>query len=349
MPPFRLSVFALVACGLAALPASAQTCPVTLPQGFNGAVAHGAGDAPAIEVQGTADEAGAVPVTGMTRFNLGSVNKMMTAVAVGQLVEQGRMAFDAPVGRYLPELPADFAALRIEQLLSHTAGLSLFLRPELEEAIAAASDARSLVPLVVAEPREQPGPFRYSNAGFVLAGAAVEAVSGLSYRDYLAKHIFPAAGIAPQETRWKAGDAEGVDPEYPQFARTVSRLPAWPAGSLVISAPDLWRFGRALAGGRLLRTETLEAMMAGGIELRPAQAGRPASRYGLGLGVSTHGSARTIGHTGGAPGVDAALRIDLATGRTVAVLANRSGTEELNAGDIAKGVLGPSGSDGCSG
>lgn len=347
MLSLRLPVLALALCA-AAVPAAAQTCSVTLPSGFNGAVALGAGREPATFVQGSADEAGAVPVAAATRFNLGSVNKMMTAVAVAQLVEQGRMAFDAPVGRYLPELPPELAALRIEQLLSHTAGLPLFLRPELEAAIAAAPDARSLVPLVVAEKREAPGEFRYSNAGYVLAGAAVEAVSGLAYRDYLAQHIFPAAGIASQPTRWQPGDAEGVDAEEPHFARSVSRLPTWPAGSLVISAGDLWRFGRALVGGRLVRPETLEAMLAGGTELRPAQEGRPASRYGLGIGVSGAGPARIIGHTGGAPGVDTALRIALASGRTVAVVSNRSGTEEESAADLSKVLLADSDAATCA-
>ncbi|MBX9746812.1 MAG: serine hydrolase, partial [Hyphomonadaceae bacterium] len=125
----------------------------------------------------------------------------------------------------------------------------------------------------------------------------------------------------------------------PDFARSVSRLPAWPAGSLMLSAPDLWRFGRALADGRLVRRETLEAMMAGGIELRAAQEGRPASRYGLGFGVNGEGMTRTMGHTGGAPGVDAAIRIELATGRTVAVLSNRSGTDALNASLLSRTVL----------
>ncbi|MFN4240553.1 MAG: hypothetical protein ACK4E5_07935 [Erythrobacter cryptus] len=69
------------------------------------------------------------------------------------------------------------------------------------------------------------------------------------------------------------GDAEGVDMKSPDFARNVWLLPAWPAGGLVLSAGDLWRFGRALAAGRLVRPETLEAMMAGGIELRAAQGG----------------------------------------------------------------------------
>jgi CubicO group peptidase (beta-lactamase class C family) len=107
----------------------------------------------------------------------------------------------------------------------------------------------------------------------------------------------------------------------------------------VLSASDLWRFGRALASGRLVKPQTLEAMMSGGIELRPASADRPASRYGLGLGVTGEGEARIIGHTGGAPGVDAALQIDPASGEAVAVLANRSGSRELNAAAIARTII----------
>lgn len=335
----RLPLWAVALSGLIAFPLSAKTCPVALPAEFNGAAAFGAGDLPLVKTQGTADEAGLVAVSKTTRFNLGSVNKMMTAVAIGQLVEQGRMAFDDPIGRHLEGLPPEVAMLRIDQLLSHTAGLSLFLRPDLEQAIDTAPDARSLVPLVVAEPREEPGPFRYSNAGFVLAGAVVEAVSGLTYTDYLTRNIYPASGISPQPVRWQPGDAEGVDPESPEFARNVSRLKVFPAGSLVLSAPDLWRFGRALVTGRLVKPETLEAMMSGGIELRPATDDRPASRYGFGLGVTGAGPERTIGHTGGAPGVDAALRIDLASGRTVAVLSNRSGTDELSASGLAWAIV----------
>lgn len=335
----HLAILTIIIFGLLASPTPAVACPAVLPAGFNGSAAFGSEADPVIAVQGTADEREQRPVTATTRFNLGSVSKMMTAVAVGQLVEQGRMAFDDPIGRHLEGLPPDVAQLRIDQLLSHTAGLPLFLRPDLEKAIGSAADAGSLVPLVVAEQRQPPGTFRYSNAGFVLVGAAIEVASGLSYRDYLVQRIYPAAGISPQPARWQAGDAEGVDHAEPEFARGMSRLPAWPAGGLVLSAPDLWRFGRALAAGDLVRPATLETMMSGGIELRPAGNGRPASRYGLGMGVSGQGEERVIGHTGGAPGVDAALRIHLASGRTVAVLANRSGAEDLNASDISKSIL----------
>lgn len=337
--PFLACISGIAAASLA-VPAVAAPCAVQLPADFNGAVAFGSGDLPHFQAQGTSDEAGTRAITDATRFNLGSVNKMMTAVAIGQLVEQGQMAFDDPIGRHLAGLPDDIALLRIEQLLSHTGGLPLFLRGGLREAIDQAPDATSLVPLVVAEPgREAPGRFRYSNAGYVLLGAAIESASGLTYLDYLTRHVLPLAGIALQPIRWQVGDAEGVDPEEQAEARAMSRLNAWPAGSMILSAPDLWRFGRALAQGRLVQPDTLAQMMRGGIELRAATPDRPAARYGLGIGVSGAGDTFAIGHTGGTQGVDVSLRIYPASGSVVAVMANRSGNESVNASDVAKAIV----------
>ena len=102
------------------------------------------------------------------------------------------MAFDDPIGRHVAGLPPELASLRIEQLLSHTAGLSLFLRADLVAAINDASTATALVPLVIAERRSEAGAFRYSNAGYVLLGAAIEAASGLSYDEYISLLEQPA-------------------------------------------------------------------------------------------------------------------------------------------------------------
>lgn len=330
-------------------PTLAADCAIILPAGFNGAAAAGVGATPQVAVQGQVGEAGTEAVAASTRFNLGSVSKMMTATAIAQLVEQGRMAFDDPIGRHVEGLPPELASLRIEQLLSHTAGLSLFLRPDVIAAINDAPTATALVPLVIAERRSEAGAFRYSNAGYVLLGAAIEAASGLSYGEYIARKILPAAGIAPQPLGWQAGDALGIDPAEQEFALAISRVRPWPAGGIVLSAADLWRFGQALSGGRLVRLETLEAMMRGGIELRASSPERPGSRYGLGLGVSGEGNAQLIGHTGGAPGIDVSLRIHPASGRVVAVMSNHSGSDELNAPAIAKAILADLESGRCAG
>jgi CubicO group peptidase (beta-lactamase class C family) len=344
----RIAGAMMLLVALNPVPTLAAECAIVLPPGFNGAAAAGAGATPKVVVQGHVRETGEPAIASATRFNLGSVGKMMTATAVAQLVEQGRLAFDDPIGRHVAGLPPELASLRIEQLLSHTAGLSLFLRPELVAAINDAPNATALVPLVIAERRSEAGAFRYSNAGYVLLGAAIEAVSGLSYAEYIALKILPAAGIAPQPLGWQAGDAEGVDPAEQDFARAISRVRPWPAGGIVLSAADLWRFGRALAGGRLVRPDTLEAMMRGGIELRASSPERPGSRYGLGLGVTGEGAARVVGHTGGAPGIDVSLRIHPASGRVVAVMSNHSGSDEMNAATIAKEILAQLASGGCA-
>jgi CubicO group peptidase (beta-lactamase class C family) len=331
------------------VPTLAADCAIALPSGFNGAAAAGAGATPQVVVQGHIGEAGTEAIAASTRFNLGSVGKMMTATAIAQLVEQGRMAFDDPIGRHVAGLPPELASLRIEQLLSHTAGLPLFLRPDIVAAINGAPTATALVPLVIAERRGEAGAFRYSNAGYVLLGAAIEAASGLSYDEYVSRRILPAAGIAPQPLGWQTGDAEGVDPAEQDFAHAITRVRPWPAGGIVLSAADLWRFGRALASGKLIRPDTLEAMMRGGIELRAASPERPGSRYGLGVGVSGDGATRVIGHTGGAPGIDVSLRIHPASGRVVAVMSNHSGSDEQNASTIAKAILADLESGRCAG
>lgn len=331
------------------VPTLAAECAMVLPPGFNGAAAAGAGAAPQVLVQGQIGESENETIGSTTRFNLGSAAKMMTATAIAQLVEQGRMAFDDPIGQYVAGLPPELASLQVEQLLSHTAGLSLFLRSDLIAAINGAPTATALVPLVIAERRGEAGAFRYSNAGYVLLGAAIEAASGLAYDEYVLRMILPAAGISPQPLGWQAGDAGGVDPAEQDFAHAITRVRPWPAGGIVLSADDLWRFGRALVGGRLVRPETLEAMMRGGIELRAATPERPGSRYGLGLGVSGEAAARVIGHTGGAPGIDVSLRIHLASGRVVAVMSNHSGSDQLNASSIAKAILAELESGQCAG
>lgn len=314
---------------------AANACRIDLPAGFSGAVAIGRGAAPVVAAAGFSDPAGNRPNGTDTRFNLGSVNKMMTAVAVAQLVEAERLGFDDPLGRHLPGLPADVAALSIRDLLAHRAGLALFLRPEIAAAIAAAPDARALVPLVLAEPRQPPGPFRYSNAGFVLLGAVIEQLSGLSYAQYVDRHIQQPSGILRGGMRWQEGDAEGLGgPE----AATVSRLPAWPAGSLRLSAPDLWRFGRALASGRLVRSATLDTL-ASVSPAAPMPDGSPLPPYGLGMAVWGDGAARVIGHSGGAPGVDASIRIDLASGAVAVALQNQSGSATLNAPGLTRSLL----------
>src|SRR5262249_39653090 len=124
-----------------------------------------------------------------TKFNLGSMNKMFTSIAIAQLVEQGKVALDDPIGKHLPDYPNREAAekVKVRHPLTHPPGLGDFSN----EKFRAASRARFrpidvYLPLFVAEPLLfEPGTSnRYSNAGFMVLGAIVQKASGEDYFDY---------------------------------------------------------------------------------------------------------------------------------------------------------------------
>src|SRR4029450_3957071 len=137
-----------------------------------------------------------------TRFNIGSVGKMFTAVAIAQLVEEGKLAFDDTIGEHLTGLRADIAALTVDQLLTHTSGLGDFMRNGYPEEAKAARTRPPLLPLSINQPLEfKPGTREsYSNSGYVVLGAIIEVITGQSYYDYVREHIFQPAGLA--RTGW---------------------------------------------------------------------------------------------------------------------------------------------------
>jgi CubicO group peptidase (beta-lactamase class C family) len=110
-----------------------------------------------------------------TQMDVASVGKMFTAVAVAQLVEAGKLSFEDPVGRYLPDLPDAIGEATIDELLSHTAGLGMMQ--------------------IGTELVYEPGEFHYSNGGFILLGQAVEAISDEPFSDYLEEHVFQPSGM----------------------------------------------------------------------------------------------------------------------------------------------------------
>jgi D-alanyl-D-alanine carboxypeptidase len=134
-------------------------------------------------------------ITLNTRFNLGSASKMFTAVAIGQLIDAGKIRLDDPIGAFVKDLEPEIGAVTIRQLLTHSAGVGDFFKPENMAAMLKARTASDLLPLVAHDkPGFPPGSrFAYSNSGFALLGVVIERVSGLSYGDYLTRHIFSPA------------------------------------------------------------------------------------------------------------------------------------------------------------
>jgi len=281
-----------------------------------------------------------------TRFNVASMGKMFVAVAVGQLVDAGKLRWDDTLAAVLPEYPNRDAARRItlHQLLTHSAGLGgLFDRPGYDRRKDYPT-AASLLEVFAREPLlYAPGTdSRYSNEGFVVLGAVVEKVSGENFYDYVRRHVYAAAGMRDTDAfaiddpvenvavgyAWFDDDPLGLRPRRPNWAYLGRR--GTPAGGGYSTAADMVRFSQALRGGRLVRSETAARLTA-------VQNGLP--HYGYGFQLSTIGGRDVVGHDGGGSG--SGINSDLFWFRdgswTVAVMGNYDAPAAYR---VARGILG---------
>lgn len=261
-----------------------------------------------------------------TKFNLGSMNKMFTAVAVAQLVEAGKLSFEDPLSKFLPEFPTPEAAqkIRIEHLLTHSSGLgsshtgaAVRSRPRTVDESLALVRGDTLA--------FQPGTrYRYSNDGFLVLGKVIEVVTGMDYFDYVREHIYLPAEMhstgSYELDRVNQNLAVGYTGHYLEddvrYYNNIfhSGVRGGPAGGGYSTAEDLLRFAEALRAGRLVSPEMFRLMTSPKPEFG-------ATRYGYGFLVETDGR-RAVGHNGGWLGVYSKLDIYLDDGYTAVVLTN---------------------------
>jgi D-alanyl-D-alanine carboxypeptidase len=272
---------------------------------------------------GLADREAGTPNTPDTKFRLGSMNKMFTAVATLQLVEAGKLALDDTIGEHLPDYPNKEVAanVTVRHLLTHTGGTGDIFGPEFEQNRLKLREHSDYVRLygprgLQHEPGER---FEYSNYGFILLGALIEAVSGESYYDYVHQHVFRPAGMTSTASLPESEEIPqravgymkpfGADAWRPNTGWLPWRGMA--AGGGYSTVGDLLRFAQALTSGKLISKASL------------AQATRPhMQQYGYGFGVQGEGRSRGYGHGGGAPGMNGELLIFPQLGWVVVSLSN---------------------------
>ncbi len=277
----KRSIFSLALLSLANL-AAASPLPQALGEcvaeqsklaPFNGVIAASKGNSRYFHKSGFADADGKRQIVRDTPFRLASVGKLFTQVAVGQLLQNGKLKLDASVRDYLPELPDTFTPITIAQLLDHRSGVAPMTRPEMADApvMAGANTARDLVALISGKPLSfVPGSREeYSNGGYFLLGAVIESVSGENYRGYVVKHVFkplkmkssgfePDATAAVPLTRLAGpGQAPATNPrprmEFPEFKASS-------AGDALSSAADMEAFAAALLGDQFLSAAVKKAL-----------------------------------------------------------------------------------------
>jgi D-alanyl-D-alanine carboxypeptidase len=272
---------------------------------------------------GRADRKAGTANTPATRFRIGSMNKMFTAVATLQLVEAHKLALDDPIGQHLPGYSNKEVAAKVtvRHLLTHSGGTGDIFGPEFDQHRLQLREHRDYLKLygwrgLSFEPGSR---FEYSNYGFVLLGALIEHVSGMSYYDYVDDHVFRRAGMRSTGSLPEAVDVPNRAVGYMRTSPGGSWEPntdtlPWrgtSAGGGYSTVGDLLRFAQALESGTLISKATL------------AQATRPRQQqYGYGFGMQGQGRLGSYGHGGGAPGMNGELRILPELGYIVVSLSN---------------------------
>ena len=278
---------------------------------------------------GLADREHGIANTLETRFRIGSMNKMFTAVAALQLVEAGKLALDDTVGKHLRGYPnRDVASkVTVRHLLTHTGGTGDIFGPQFDRNRLTLREHSDYVNLYGSRPPAfEPGyVFDYSNYGFVLLGAIIEAASGSSYYDYVREHVFRPAGMTATDSLPESEHVPNRSVGYtrPFGARSWQPNTGWlpwrgtAAGGGYSTVGDIARFAAALTSHQLLTPSSTELLLAGKIDL--VYGGKYA------FGFFDHRDANGngwVGHGGGAPGMNGDLRIYPRSGYVVVALAN---------------------------
>jgi len=302
---------------------------------FSGAVLIAKGGAPILkQAYGLANRSFDAPNRVDTKFNLGSMNKMFTAVAILQLVEKGKLRLDGQVIEYAPDYANKEVANKVtlHHLLTHTSGLGHYWTDEFERTSKDRfRDVSDYLPLFVAAPLQfEPGArFSYSNSGFMVLGLIVEKVTGQSYFDYVRENIYKTCGMVNT-------DAYEVDYVAPNLAMGYTRVGSrsdgtlknnlfthvvkgGPAGGGYSTVDDLLNFSNALLSHKLLSHEMTNLLLEGKVTRTQNV------KYAYGFEDRAVENHRLVGHGGGAEGICGNLDIYLDQGYTVAVLANMDG------------------------
>lgn len=240
------------------------------------------------------------------RLYWASVGKLMTATVILQLVEEGKVALNDPISRWIPDFP-NAAVITIDHLLQHTSGAfssnedesvrksHRYFTPDEDIAISAKHGALFC-----------PGQWwRYSNTGYVILGKIIEAVDGRAYHEAINSRLFAALSLPTLQALAPREDPGDIAPLTPSDSGEKPMEPNWgyAAGCVVGSADDVALFLHALLTGKLLNSSSIVSMFARLYPMfdEPTFYGRGMMLYNL--PVDSGNSMIWVGHSGGSPGI----------------------------------------------
>ncbi len=286
---------------------------------------------------GMANRDFAVPNNIETKFNLGSMNKMFTAVAIAQLVQNGELSFDDPLSKFFPQLPnpEDAKEIKIKHLLSHTSGLGSYWNKKfldssrtrfrtIEDMMTLIDDSR-----VAFRPGSN---WKYSNTGYLVLGSILEKVTGQSYFDYIRENIYRPAGMVNSDCyeldfvnhNLAVGYYKDFSIDPPRLKNNIFEhvLRGGSAGGGYSTVDDLLSFDRALRFNTLINSQITKLVLSGKPKLQSPD-------YGFGFQIQS--DPHIVGHGGGFPGISSNLDMFLDAGYTAIVMGNSDGGRRVAA------------------
>src|SRR5271163_2577267 len=294
---------------------------------------------------GMADLENFVPATSSTLFRLGSISKPITATAILQLSERGKLDLDAEVQKYCQAFPKKEWPITTRELLGHLGGIRHY-NPDGKGDIPDDSAKHFFTmeeslhifagdPLVA-----KPGTkFHYSTYGYTVLGCVLEGASSEKYADYAKENIFDPAGmeetqadnffaVVSHRSRWYHKDISGVV----QNAGVLDSSYKIPGGGLISSADDMARFAIALLSSKLVKPATRDLMWTSQKTSDGAETG-----YALGWAVSRkYFDLFTVAHSGGQQGTSTFVMLIPERRAAVVVLANM---DNVDSGQLGRQIL----------
>lgn len=314
--------------------------------GFSGVALVRQGDTDVVHgAYGLAHRGFSVPNTIETRFDIASVTKIFTAVAIMQLVERGEIALDTHVmpfigveGRKVSE------EVTVYHCLTHTSGIADDADEEAGEDYellfvdkpnySIRETADFLPQFAYKDPVFAPGEgIRYNNVAWVLLGLVIERATGLSYRDYVREHVFAQAGMTGADFCAMDGDCANLAEGYKriehedgtvEWRKNIYSYPpvGSPDGGATVTALDLHRFFRALRDGQLIGEDATAQIMRPHVRREESASGSLWNGFGLEFELDSSGEIVVMGKDGINAGISAYARFYPALDATVVTLAN---------------------------
>lgn len=248
-----------------------------------------------------------VPISNDTVFRIGSVTKQFTAAGIMLLQQRGQLSVSDPIRNYLPDYPTHGHVITVEQLLTHTSGIMSYtdIPDYMDSGIRNDLTTEELIDVFKNKPMDfAPGDkWNYSNSGYVLLGAIIEAVAGTSYEEFVATQISAPLGLihtvygGPKLVPNRAAGYELDNDGNIVNARFLSMTQPHAAGSLLSTTGDLVKWHKVLTGGEFIHDDSYKQMTTPTL-LNDGES----FPYGFGLGLELIRGRRLIAHGGGING-----------------------------------------------